>query len=155
MRARRALTLVVALTATPSFGRADTIDDCIHASSAGQEAKKSGKLAEAARELALCSQASCPAPVRRDCARWVEEVELATPTVVFAATDAQGRDRGDVRVFVDGAKVLDRLDGRPLSMDPGSHTVRYEGSGGAMASQELVARVGEKNRLVSMLLVAP
>jgi len=155
MRACWALTLGVAVVAAPSLGRADIIDDCVRASSAGQEARKGGKLSDAARKFAQCSQASCPAVVRRDCARWVEEVQLATPTVIFAATDAQGHDRADVRVLLDGGKVLDRLDGRPMSIDPGAHTVRCEAPGGGVASQGLVARVGEKNRLVSMRLEAP
>jgi hypothetical protein len=74
---------------------------------------------------------------------------------VFAATDAQGRDRSDVRVLVDGRKLLDRLDGQPLPIEPGAHTLRYESSFGAAANQELVARVGEKNRIVSIRLEPP
>jgi hypothetical protein len=135
--------------------RADTVDACIRASNGGQEERKAGRLADAAQQFASCSRPSCPAAIRRECARWVEEVDLATPTIVFAATNGQGGDRSDVRVFVDGSKVLDRLDGRPVALDPGPHTVRYEGSGGVVSTQEFDARVGEKNRIVSMRLEPP
>jgi hypothetical protein len=86
--------------------------------------------------------------------RWAEEVDVIMPTIVFAAIDAQGGDKSDVRVIVDGRKLLDRLDGRPLPLDPGAHTVRFEGVGVLTATREIAARVGEKNRMVSIRLRA-
>jgi hypothetical protein len=152
MRLRWALALGVAGALASPVARADTVGACIRASNTGQEQRKAGRLSDAAQQFASCSRASCPAVVRRDCARWAEEVDLMMPTVVFAATDAQGGDRSDVRVFVDGVKVLDRLDGRPMPLDPGAHTVRYEAAGGAATTQELDVRVGERNRIVAMRL---
>jgi hypothetical protein len=156
MRLRWALALGAAgALASPVARAADAVEACIRASNTGQEQRKAGRLSDAAQQFASCSRASCPAVVRRDCARWAEEVDLMTPTVVFAATDAQGGDRSDLRVFVDGGKVLDRLDGRPMPLDPGAHTIRYEAPGGIVSTREVDVRVGEKNRIVSMRLETP
>jgi hypothetical protein len=160
MRPRWALALAAAgASASPvaraDVARADAVEACIRGSTTGQEQRRAGRLSDAAQQFASCSRPSCPAVVRRDCARWTEEVDLMMPTVVFAATDSQGGDRSDVRVFVDGSKVLDRLDGRPMPLDPGAHTVRYEGAGGIVSTREFDARVGEKNRIVAMRLEPP
>jgi hypothetical protein len=155
MRLRWALAFGAAAALGSPVARADTVEACIRASNTGQEQRKAGRLSDAAQQFASCSRASCPALVRRDCARWAEEVDLMMPTVVFAATDAQGGDRSDVRVFVDGGKVLDRLDGRPMPLDPGAHTVRYEAANGIVTTREFDVRVGERNRIVSMRLEAP
>src|ERR1700733_3565339 len=108
MEARWWLAVVVAVAGASATARADTVNECIRASNAGQEARRSGKLGDAALDFAQCSRPSCPGAVRRECARWVEEVELAMPTVVFAATDAQGHDRRDVRVLLRGRQVRER-----------------------------------------------
>jgi hypothetical protein len=139
-----------------TVARAENVESCISASTTGQEQRKAGHLFDAAQQFASCSRAECPAIIRRECARWADEVDVMMPTIVFAATDAQGGDQSDVRVIVDGRKLLDRLDGRPLPLDPGAHTVRYERAGVLAATREIDARVGEKNRIISVRLeVAP
>jgi len=57
--------------------------------------------------------------IKKDCLRWSSEVDRAMPTVIFTAKDPAGQDMVDVRVFVDGQKVADRIDGRPAALDPG------------------------------------
>jgi hypothetical protein len=152
MRARGLWPSLLALVFALSPARADQVDDCIRASSEGQRLRNEGKLSAAAGELAVCVGTSCPAMIRRDCEGWVREVESSMPTVIFAATDAQGHDRSQVQVFVDGARLLDRLDGKPVPLDPGAHAVKYVSADGVESTMDLVARVGEKNRVVSMQL---
>jgi hypothetical protein len=154
MRLGCALAMAAVGAFASAVARAESVESCISASTTGQEQRAAGHLSDAAQQFASCSNSACPAVVRRECMRWAEEVDVVMPTVVFAATDAQGGDKSDVRVIVDGRKLLDRLDGRPLPLDPGAHTVRFEGVGVLTATREIAARVGEKNRIVSIRLKA-
>ena len=51
------------------------------------------------------------------------------------ARDAKGEDLTEVRLTIDGETVAERLDGRALTLDPGTHTFRFNfvrsGSGAA------------------------
>jgi len=57
-------------------------------------------------------------------------------------------------VSIDGMPVLDRLDGKPLALDPGVHRVAVERAGVRVES-EIVAKVGEKNRVVPFAFLSP
>jgi hypothetical protein len=154
MRVGCALAIAAVSALASAVARAESVESCISASTAGQEQRAAGHLSDAAQQFASCSSSACPAVIRRECMRWAEEVDVIMPTIVVAATDAQGGDKSDVRVIVDGRKRLDRLDGRPLPLDPGTHLVRFEGVGVLTATREIAARVGEKNRIVSIRLKA-
>jgi hypothetical protein len=77
------------------------------------------------------------------------------PTVVLAATDAAGNDMLAVTVTVDGAPFAKTLDGPALSIDPGSHTLRFIAAGRAPVEKTIVAREGEKARRVSVVIGGP
>lgn len=98
-----------------------------------------------------CSQPSCPAIVRKDCAKWLSEVDETQPSIVIAAQDAAGADLSAVKVLVDDRQVATKADGSPIVVDPGEHTLRVEAPGHAPLTQRLVVRVSEKNRLVRVV----
>jgi hypothetical protein len=75
------------------------------------------------------------------------------PTVSVRARDAEGRDVTGLRVLVDGAPVLGYEEGRPFELDPGPHTLRFEARG-HVVSLEVVAREGEKGRVLSVTFLA-
>jgi hypothetical protein len=131
-----------------------TKDECINANDAAQTARQDGKLREAKKQLRVCVAKSCPGPVRDDCTERMTDVEKAIPTVVFAATDAQGNDLSDVRVTVDGEALAERLDGAPVAVDPGAHVFRFETAGGGVVTKKVVVRETEKARRVSIAFSA-
>jgi hypothetical protein len=88
--------------------------------------------------------------LRKDCNQWLDEVDQTMPTVVIAATGPDGRDVAEVRVSVDGQEIAGHLDGRPLALDPGVHTLRYETDGAPPVLEQIVVRLGEKNRQLTV-----
>ena len=150
---RRAPACVAAAVALAGLGvsRAalgDVIDECVDASDLGQVARDRGQLL-AARELFLkCARDQCPAPVQRDCAVWLADTESRLPSVVFRARDRAGRDLVDVTVYLDGKKLLERLDGRARAVDPGAHELRWEHRGSPAVAQRFLVAEGDKGRLL-------
>jgi hypothetical protein len=119
-----------------------------------QRLRKDGKLVEASDQAAICAADSCPGMIKTDCARWKNEISKATPTVVFAAEDDQGKDVTGTTVFVDDRKVADSIDGKPVPLDPGPHRVRFE-SGDRKTEVTVELAAGDSNRRVAGTLAPP
>src|SRR5262245_50653141 len=94
----------VATTRPTRLAQAETRAECAAAYVAWQEQKSSGKLREARKNLVTCSQAGCQPFIKKDCSRWLSDVENAIPTVVCSAK-AGSEDVTDVRVKL-GDEVL-------------------------------------------------
>jgi hypothetical protein len=146
LRAR--LLLIVALAfAIPSVCRAaSTKQACLTAHAEAQRSRMAKDFAAAKAQLLVCNQDSCPGPVAEDCARWLSELLGEQPTVVFVARDAQGQDTPEVRVWMDGALLLERLDGHAVEVNPGEHRFRFEWPGGQSTESRVVMHAGEKAR---------
>jgi hypothetical protein len=125
-------------------GQAPDKMGCIAADTDGQSLRLAGKLLQARKRLAVCSAASCPTIVRDDCVERIADLEAAQPTVVFTATNGEGRSLIAVRVTVDGVVVANRLDGRPLPVDPGDHLFGFDALGRITAEMRLTLHEGEK-----------
>ncbi len=123
---------------------------CFDAHEQGQLSRNRGHLRAARASFLQCSNEICPALVRKDCLEWVEQVTIAQPTVTVAATDAQGRDRSDVRFFVDDELIADRITGAPIVLDPGEHRLRFETVRAAAIEQTVLLREGEKGRILTI-----
>jgi hypothetical protein len=119
--------------------------ECIAADTDGQALRITGSLLRARKRLAVCAAASCPGIVREDCLQRIAELDVAQPTVVFSATNGRGRPLVAVRVIVDGTTIAERLDGRPLPVDPGTHLFVFEALGRVTAQMRLSFEEGEKN----------
>ncbi|MEZ4314739.1 MAG: hypothetical protein R3F14_42530 [Polyangiaceae bacterium] len=135
--------------------RADDVDACVTASERGQELRDQGKLIDARALFVECAAARCPAIVQKDCAAWLAGVEDKLPSIAVHARDSAGKDLSDVRVAIDGKPAIDRLDGLSLSVDPGTHTFRFERDGSPAVEQTLLLHEGEKNRPVEVILARP
>src|ERR1700733_10632931 len=141
------LSIPVAAVAFAGNAFADDKQDCIAASEAGQDQKLRGSLRGAREQLLICARDVCPAIVRQDCTQWLTEIIAALPSVVVGARDWKGHDLVDVTVSVDGVVVASKLDGKPIAVDPGVHTFRYESASGTEPVEEhMVIRQGERNR---------
>jgi hypothetical protein len=144
-----ALSLAV-VAASPGAARADQTDVCIESSVRGQELRDQGKLVAARAALLACGTPTCPRLLRRECAGWLADVEARTPSVVLGATDEAGHDTADVKVTVDGAPFLARLEGQPVAIDPGAHVLRFERAGLPAVEQKVILREGERRRAISV-----
>jgi hypothetical protein len=128
---------------------------CLQAAERAQPLRRAGELREARARLIACSSPECPGQVRIDCTRWLTELESAQPTIVVQAKDARGLDVVDVAVSVDGILLRTSLDGLAWPVDPGTRVMRFEAPGRAPVTQTLAIREGERNRVVTVVLVDP
>jgi hypothetical protein len=128
---------------------------CVASSEQALSLRKSGKLREALKTLALCADPSCPAEVRAECAHRIDEVKAALPTLILAAKDGAGNDLYAVKVSVDGAPIATNLDGLPIVLDPGEHTFTFEAAGQPPVDKRLVLREGETDRRETVLIGPP
>ena len=136
------------MTAAPAL--ADDKTRCISASEQGQQLRDDGKYSQARDAFTTCSRDVCPAIVRRDCTRWLAELEELWPSVVFGAKDEAGRDLSAVRVTMDGKPLAGSVDGKPLFVDPGAHVFRFEAEGHAPMEQDVVMHASEKGRAIDV-----
>jgi hypothetical protein len=120
---------------------------CAAAHADGQRLRQDGKITAAKESFGRCAAADCPDVVRADCEGWSKELSRAVPTIVLVATRGED-DESDVRVWVDGVPVRERLDGRPVPVDPGEHVVRFESSRGETVERRVVVQEGEQGRRV-------
>jgi hypothetical protein len=76
-------------------------------------------------------------------------------SVVVRATDARGTDVLNVRVTMDGALLMHRLDGLAAPVDPGVHRFVFERDGSTTVTQDVTIREGEKARTIAVTLPDP
>jgi hypothetical protein len=131
---------------------AESKQECATAADTGQSARDQGRYHAARTAFVSCMREVCPRIISQACAGWLRDLDAAMPTVVLGARDENGADLADVHVKLDGAPWADRLDGKPLAIDPGAHTVRFERDGQEPVEETVVARSGEKNRLIVVVL---
>ena len=146
--------LCAAVVLFADAARADDKAACMASYERSQVLRRQNKLRDAREELLVCARASCPKLAQKDCAQWMNEVNGMLPSLIFEARDAQGRDRADVRVSIDGAAVQEQL-GQEVTVDPGPHKLRFESEGSAATEQDVVVRIGEKGRIVTIQFPEP
>jgi hypothetical protein len=145
-----ALLVAAAVVLAPERAACADKQTCVNAYEEGQKQRAAGSLKAALDLFRVCAEADCPAATTKDCTGWVAEVEASIPTVVFAATDAEGKDLVDVAVSIDGLPAIAKLDGKAVPMDPGKHKLRFERTGQPPIDQDIVVRQGEKDRKVAI-----
>jgi hypothetical protein len=148
----RRVAVGLAFAATLAFAprvRAD-VASCVEQADKAQELRDAGQLVEAREKLVACSSTSCPGAVAKQCARWLQEVDQSMPSVVVRVHDAAGKDVLDASVSVDGEQRAPRVDGKPLVVNPGPHTILVRRDGAADAEEKIVVVAGEKNRVLTL-----
>jgi hypothetical protein len=138
--------LAVAAAAPHARAADDPMLQCIAASDKGLDLRKQGKLIEARRVLATCATATCGAAISGVCERRLADTGAAVPSIVFLPKDGAGNDVAGVRVSMDGAPVGEPLAGRPLSVDPGPHTFKFEVVGQPPVERQFVLVEGVRDR---------
>lgn len=147
------LALVLASAGTAAAGEMSK-EQCLDAHSRGQDAKEQGKLSLARKLFLSCAQSACPNAVQNDCSRFVDDLSAQQPSIVLAARDGNGNDLPNTTVYIDGALVVTTLDGRPVDIDPGTHTLKFS-NGGKDEVVTVVIGAGEKGRTVAARFGSP
>lgn len=150
-------TVIAALAIGPSVAHAadPTNADCLAASEASLKAGNAHHLRAERSELLVCSSSNCPSDIRKECLHRVDEVNAAIPTVIFQAKDGVGNDLVAVRVTLDGEVLAERLEGTPLSIDPGEHTFVFETPGQPSVQKHFVIQEGQKDQRESIAFGTP
>jgi len=153
---RKAFAIAFCLTTLVAGGALADDAACVAASEQSLTLRQSEKLHDALKQLAVCADPQCPAEVKEECSRRIVDIDNVMPTIILAAKDDAGNDLDAVKVSMDGASFAATLDGRPLSVDPGEHTFRFEVQGRSAVEKKLVIREGERDRRESIVIaVAP
>jgi hypothetical protein len=132
---------------TPSVTAPDKAA-CVAALDKAQASRAGRKLLDARVSYVTCSHEACPDMVRDDCSKGLREVDEALPTLVLSAS-VDGKDATDAKAILDGERLASGLDGRAIPVDPGPHVARFERPGTGPVEVKVIAREGEKNRLVA------
>lgn len=141
-----------AQTAEPAPTAADAgAVDCAAAYESAQTERQAGHFRAASNQAMLCSQSTCNQAIVRECISLFESIQAEMPSMVFAARRADGGELTSVRVEMDGQPLLDRLDGKALALDPGSHSFKFITDGFDPKEVTYTARVGDRNRLVEVV----
>ncbi len=142
-----ALLCVAVASAWPASALAD-VRACLDAAGEGQKLRDSGAYRDARERFIACAADECPGEVRKGCVGWLGELDKLMPTVVFGAR-AHDQEVSDVRVSIDGVVASERIDGKPVTLDPGEHHFRFERAGEPDVEQTAVVMAGEKERPIT------
>lgn len=124
----------------------DDREQCAASAEQAQQLRDEGKYRRAREQMLICARDVCPGPIKSDCGKWLTELDRDAPTVVFGARDARGSDVFDVKVSMDGTPIQERLDGKPVLVDSGEHTFKFEAKDGSVKEEKVLLRAAEKAR---------
>lgn len=146
----------VAVFALVSFSSAmafadTTPQECIAHNEKSIQLRGDHKLQESRDELLRCALPACPGEIREACEKRLGAVNAELPTVIVSAKDPSGADLIDVRVTIDGTRTTGKLDGAPITLDPGAHVFRFETPKASTEARVLV-REGEKDRPIRVTI---
>jgi len=148
------LVLAHVVQAAPALADEKT-QECGQAFETAQQDRLKGNYRAARDAARTCSDAQCPAAIINECVKLFEVVQSEIPTVIFSARDRDGKELVDVRVDVDGIRAAERLEGRPIEVDPGPHQFRFESPPLPPLEVTQTIRVGDQRRLVEAILGEP
>jgi hypothetical protein len=155
MRKTLIFSLWAATLTQGGLARADATTTCTNASSQGQTERDAHRLVEARNQFLICAKQECPGVVRKDCTAWLEQVQASLPTVVPIATDPAGNGLPGVKVSMDGKLLLEKADGRPAEVNPGTHTFTFEAADGSTSELQVVVAEGQKDKRIAATIGKP
>ena len=145
---RASLSIAVAavtLALAPTVHAANpTVADCLSATETSLKLRTDHKLRAARAQVLTCSAASCPGVVREECARRMDEINAALPSIVFTVKTRAGDELAAVKITMNGEVVATHLDGSALVLDPGSHDFTFQAAGQAPVSRRSSSTRGRR-----------
>jgi hypothetical protein len=155
MKASLVISLVTSMILLGSPAHAGDRAACLDAASQGQTLRDAHRLVEARDTFRVCARQGCPLVLQRDCTMYFEQVQTSLPTVVPFATDASGNGVGGVKVSVDGKLLADKIDGRSVEIDPGTHTFLFEAPDGTKTERTVLVAEGQKEIRIAAVVAKP
>lgn len=134
----------------PAWADGPDASSCVDAYSKAQTLRNERKLVEARQSLLTCAQPTCKDFIVKDCTDWLDQVKSALPTVVPVANDASGNALVNVKVTMDGAPFVAKIDGRSVEVNPGPHTFIFESSDGTKQQKDVLVAEGEKEKRITV-----
>ncbi len=128
---------------------------CSQAFEQAQRQRNESHYVAANQEVLKCANPACGEALFQECTKLYTELQGAIPSVVFAARDKNGNELSDVRVTIDGQPFTEQLDGKPVQLDPGSHTFGFTAQDYPPIERVAVIRAGERFRPVSVVFERP
>lgn len=128
----------------PTDGGSADREACATSYEAAQRAMRASQLLDARRELMACLDDRCSAFLRSDCAKWLNEVERRTPSVVVVVRRPAGARVAQGSVIVDGSAWAAGLDGKAQDIDPGEHVFRVTVPGEPPVERRVLVHEGER-----------
>jgi len=147
-----AIGAVIVLASLASAGRSQADSACIAAYEQTQTLRKDGRPLAAKAQAAICAREACPALLTKDCNKWLAELEGIIPSVILDPRAPNGGLRADVRVKLDGVALAERIDGKSIALEPGSHTFVFEADGAVAVERTLVLRDGDRNKKLTVTM---
>lgn len=129
--------------------------ECLKASEDAHGLAQQHRLHDERARLLECAAPSCPADIRKDCLRRVDEVNASIPSIVFEVRDDKGNDISAVKITMDDAPFLERLDGVAIGIDPGEHKFTFEIPGQPAIERRILVREAQKDRRETIVFGPP
>ena len=151
-RALAVAAILVGGSASPAL--AATPAECVAAAERAQTKRDDGHLIASRVEFVACAADSCPTVVKRECLRWLSEVDERIPSLQISVKERSGKDVLGAEVTVDGVAFPQAGTGRAVQLDPGPHKIRAKVAGREPIDEAIIARERERDRIVVLALPA-
>lgn len=125
---------------------------CSRSFEQSQRLRNGSQYIAASEEAAKCANPKCGEALVDECSKIYDQLQTATPSVVFAARDDAGAELTSVIVSIDGHPSRNLLDGKPVQVDPGNHQFAFASDGYQRTEQAALIRAGEQFRPINALL---
>lgn len=147
-------TMAILGIAPSARAQESTAARCVAEAERAQKTRDDGHLTESRAMFVRCGAEECPGVVRRECVKWLGEVDDRIPTLVVSTRSSEGKDVLGAEIVLDGTPVPPARVGREIQVDPGPHTLRATLAGYDVATDSVVVREREKGRPVVLVLRA-
>jgi hypothetical protein len=123
----------------------DPMQACLAAGQKALDLEKLGKLLDARTQLGICAAPACGQYVSPACQKRIEDITAKLPSIILLPRDSEGSELQGVQVTIDGGETK-TLDGKPVTLDPGAHTFRFEALGLRPSERTYVLVEGAQGR---------
>ena len=132
-----------------------TAEQCVDSHRESQTLRRQYRLLESRDRLLECSNTACPAPVRKDCLRWLDEVAIQISSVVVHVDTGDSSQPNNVKVYIDSDLRFESIPSRAIELNPGTYTFRFEVQGRQPIELQVTVAEAEKFKNVTVKYSPP
>jgi hypothetical protein len=133
-----------------SAGSKEEQHACVAAYKTAKSHEKAGELRAARELLVQCAKPACNEFLRQECTTTYNRLESDIPSVIPVVTTEAGEPYTLADVRMDGELLTSKLDGKALSVDPGTHEFSFSTGSDVFASRKLLVSQGQRNLRVAV-----